>query len=230
MMVKPADADGDAEMNVGASTDAIVEPAVERETSNEEEEEEDAMDALLGVGREIGDDDAHGRDDRAADDDAPAAGDAGDDDEDMDEDDTAEGSPERCARAPPSPARTRHRARRPAASSPRVAPASNAFFGAPPPLPALPPPPPAAGNPGRADDMDESARLHVLGELGGDEEDDLAATRPTTTSGCRPRIAVEAKTERPPRTGAWAREATARWPRRSRGPSASGSRPRARRG
>mmetsp|Transcript_3695 Transcript_3695/g.13827 ORF Transcript_3695/g.13827 Transcript_3695/m.13827 type:complete len:908 (-) Transcript_3695:73-2796(-) len=96
MMVKPADADGDAEMNVGASTDATVEPAVERETSNEEEEEEeDAMDALLGVGREIGDDDAHGRDDRAADDDAPAAGDAGDDDEDMDEDDTAEGSPER---------------------------------------------------------------------------------------------------------------------------------------
>ena len=66
MMVKPADADGDAEMNVGASTDATVEPAVERETSNEEEEEEeDAMDALLGVGREIGDDDAHGRDDRA---------------------------------------------------------------------------------------------------------------------------------------------------------------------
>ena len=120
MMVKPADADGDAEMNVGASTDATVEPAVERETSNEEEEE-DAMDALLGVGREIGDDDTHGRDDRAADDDAPAAGDAGDDDEDMDEDDTAEGSPERCARAPPSPARTRHRARRPAASSPRVA-------------------------------------------------------------------------------------------------------------
>ena len=49
MMVKPADADGDAEMNVGASTDAIVEPAVERETSNEEEEEEDAMDALLGL-------------------------------------------------------------------------------------------------------------------------------------------------------------------------------------
>lgn len=121
MMVKPADADGDAEMNVVASTHATVEPAVERETSNEEEEEEDAMDALLGVGREIGDDAAHGRDDRAADDDAPAAGDAGDDDEDMDEDDTAEGSPERYARAPPSPARTRHRARHPAASSPRVA-------------------------------------------------------------------------------------------------------------
>mmetsp|Transcript_10724 Transcript_10724/g.44584 ORF Transcript_10724/g.44584 Transcript_10724/m.44584 type:complete len:909 (-) Transcript_10724:84-2810(-) len=128
MMVKPADADGDAEMNVVASTHATVEPAVERETSNEEEEEEDAMDALLGVGREIGDDAAHGRDDRAADDDAPAAGDAGDDDEDMDEDDTAEGSPERK-------------------------------------------PEPEA----RADDMDESAKmLMLLGELGGDEEDDLA--------------------------------------------------------
>ena len=190
MMVKPADADGDAEMNVGASTDATVEPAVERETSNEEEEEEDAMDALLGVGREIGDDDAHGRDDRAADDDAPAAGDAGDDDEDMDEDDTAEGSPERCARAPPSPARTRHRARRPAASSPRVAhfrvqplfsrSAPPRFV---PPLASCPPtrsplhpsprrkPEPEA----RADDMDESAKmLMLLGELGGDEEDDLA--------------------------------------------------------
>ena len=56
MMVKPADADGDVEMDAHASTDAVdPHAAAVRETSQEEEEEEeDAMAALLGVGREIG--------------------------------------------------------------------------------------------------------------------------------------------------------------------------------
>ena len=96
-------------MDAHASTDAVdPHAAAVRETSQEEEEEEeDAMAALLGVGREIGSsgDGADG-DDRGANAPEPAAGPGAHgeaDDEDMDEDDTAEGSPERCADAPAFP-------------------------------------------------------------------------------------------------------------------------------
>jgi len=106
-MVKPADADGDVEMDAHASTDAVdPHAAAVRETSQEEEEEEeDAMAALLGVGREIGSsgDGADG-DDRGANAPEPAAGPGAHgeaDDEDIDEDDTAEGSPERQPTGPP---------------------------------------------------------------------------------------------------------------------------------
>ena len=96
MMVKPADADGDVEMDAHASTDAVnPHAAAVRETSQEEEEEEeDAMAALLGVGREIGSsgDGADG-DDRGANAPEPAAGPGAHgeaDDEDMDEDEDAD--------------------------------------------------------------------------------------------------------------------------------------------
>ena len=199
MMVKPADADGDVEMDGHASTDDAVDPhaAAVRETSQEEEEEEeDAMAALLGVGREIGSsgDGADG-DDRGANAPEPAAGPGAHghaDDEDMDEDDTAEGSPERCADAPAFPRHTAPPITRgllppglptfppDLSSSFTNTHASNASIdrqltSPSPPHPSLKHrqptgPPPANPDTTRNDDMDESAKmLMLLGELGAED-------------------------------------------------------------
>jgi len=213
MMVKPADADGDVEMDAHASTDAVdPHAAAVRETSQEEEEEEeDAMAALLGVGREIGSsgDGADG-DDRGANAPEPAAGPGAHgeaDDEDMDEDDTAEGSPERCADAPafprqhrpthhprPPPTRVAHFPTRFIILYQHASPYASIDRRLTSPSPPHPSsrhrqptgPPPANPDTARNDDMDESAKmLMLLGELGGEdspEDSDEAGKTQVTPS------------------------------------------------